>query len=95
MVVKEEINTERAEDQGEEGGEVADEANRNAKGHEEGDEKGAGKVGSFGHATEETKAAVLLPDGGKNTAQIFGEVVLRVKAVPAGEGGARLVVEED
>ena len=95
VVVKEEINTERAEDQRKEGGEVADEGNRDAEGHEEGNEKGTGKVGSFGHATEETKAAVLLPDGGKNTAQIFGEVVLGVKAVPAGEGGARLVVEED
>ena len=95
MVVKEEINTERAEDQRKEGGEVADEGNRDAEGHEEGNEKGTGKVGRFGHAAEETKTAVLLPDGGKNTTQIFGEVVLRMEVVPTGEGGARLVVEED
>ena len=92
MVVKKKIDAEGAEDKGEEGGDVADKAGVDLDGEKEGHKEDAGEVGGFRHATQKAGAAVLLPDGVNDAAEVFANVKLGMKVVPAGEESAGLVV---
>ncbi len=49
----------------------------------------------MGHAPEETKTAIFLPDGEHRTAKVLGYVELGVKVVPTGEICAGFEVKKD
>ena len=95
MIVKEEINTKGADDQRQKGGDVADEIDGDVGQKKKGSEEDTGKVGGVGHTAQKARSAVFLPDGEKGAAEVFLDIKLGVKVVPAGEKSAGFVVEKD
>ena len=95
MIVKEKIDTQRAENQGKKSGDVTDEVGGDFDGKESPDEENAGEIGGMSHATQKSRSTILLPDGKKGPAEIFLDIKLGMEIVPAGKEGAGLEVEKD
>jgi len=94
VIIEKGIDPERAKRKHQKGPEISDVRPDYAKASQGAENQNSGQIGGVGHASQETKALVFLPDGKKGAPDINGEIQFRVEIVPTGKPGSGLVVQE-